>query len=235
MTEAEIKLFVARTLGSGVIDMELTDLQLSDAVDAAKGWYAMLVGQMKSMVMTVSSAQTEYAVPDDCDFVVEVATNGNANASNWGWPLSTFNLNNMMPKYGRGSSFIADITQSLQYFELVQRTASCDLDWHYDEARRLLVLTPTNQVASQMRIWYMTNVVDVTKLKYYEASLVREYALAHAMETLGNIRTIYGEMPSAAGGFTMNGDLLNANALDRKRSLTEQLLALQPPALFITG
>lgn len=237
MTEGEIRNFIKKSLGEGTVDVELTEFQLDECIDACKAWYAQFIGQNKSSTITLVSGTTEYAVPDDCYFVYEVNTDSETGAARWGWPLSTFNMQNLLGGgYGRaGGMPMADLTQSLQYAEQMNRLASSDIDWFYDQPRRLLVITPSWADASIARIWYQCTDIDVTKIILSEVWLVKQYAYAHAMEILGNIRTKFSELPSAAGGFTMNGDLLSSNALEMKQRLTDQLKAIQPPVSLILG
>jgi hypothetical protein len=228
-TDYDIIEFCKRTMGYGVVAVELTDDVLADAVEAAKNWYAMIIGQCKTTLIGVAAGTSEYAVPDDCDHVVEVVTDAADSSLSWGFPDIPVNLSTLLPPYGSGSRYLSDLTLTLQYLEMARRTTARDQDWQYDAVRRVLVITPPNGGASRARIWYMTSAVDVTLLKRYEYGLVQDYAKAHCMEVLSNIRSKYAEMPGAAGGFTMNGDLLSSNAAELKRSLTEQLRALQPP------
>lgn len=238
MTEAEIRMYIRRALGNSTVDLELETDDLNDALDAAKAWYAAYVGQLKSDTVTLISETTEYSVPSDCDYVTQVVTDAvSRGIVPLGWPLSTYNFSWLFPGSGsgNGSMAIADMVQGLQYYEQAQRTASADVDWFYDSARRILVVTPSGKNATRARIWYLTNAIDIATLRYSEIHLVRDYALAHAMEILGFVRTKYSEVPNAIGGTTMNGDLLVSEASDRKRTLTEQLLRMQPPASFILG
>jgi hypothetical protein len=140
-----------------------------------------------------------------------------------------------MPTMGSGNRYISDLTLTLQYLGEVRRSTARDQDWQYDPVRRVLMVLPPDGGASRARIWYMTSAVDIAKLKRYEYGLVRDFAKAHCMEILGNIRSKYAEMPGAAGGFTMNGDMLTSNATELKRSLTEQLKAMQPPYAPVLG
>lgn len=222
-------------MGDTVVNVELTVDHYADAVEAAKDWYAMLVGQYKAYSITLASNTSEYTVPADCDYVVEVVTDVADSMLSWGFPDVPVNLSTLLPRMGSGSGFFSDLTQTLQYLEMGRRTMARDQDWQYDPVRRVLAITPPSSGASRALVYYMTNAVDVSKLKRYEYGLVRDYAVAHCMEVLGNIRTKYAEMPGAAGGFTMNGDVLVSNAMDMKRSLTEQLRAMQPPIGFIAG
>lgn len=50
------------------------------------------------------------------------------------------------------------------------------------------------------------------------------WALAEAMETLGNIRTKHDSYPTVGGDRGMNGDQLLAESKERKEKLDEQVL-----------
>ena len=232
-TENDIVAFVKRTLGFGKEDVELTDDHLQDAVDAAKVWYAHYLGQTKSGTLALADGTTEYAVPDDCDHVVEVVADTTDSILSWGFSDIPVNLTPLLPSRGGGSAYLADLTEMLTYTGNMKRTVAREQDWTYDVARRVLVIAPTNAGSTRVRYWYLTSAVDVTKLKLYEFGLVRDYAVACAQEVLGNIRSKYAELPGAAGGFSLNGDMLTSNAMSRKAELTEQLLRLQPPTGFI--
>lgn len=222
-------------MGGETVAVELKDDDYSDAVEVAKDWYAMLIGQYRTSTLMLASGTTEYSVPVDCEQVVEVVTDAADSALSWGFPDIPVNLTTLLPRAGSGNNFLSDLTQLQQYMGMTRRAVGRDADWQYDTVRRVLMITPPDNGASRARIWYMTSLVDVSKLKRYEYGLVRDFAKAHCMEVLGNIRTKYSEMPGAAGGFTMNGDLLVSNAMELKRTLTEQLRAMQPPVGFITG
>lgn len=74
-TDSDIIAWVRRTLGGDVVAVELTADHYADAVEAAKDWYAMLMGQTKYTTLSLVGGVTEYAVPTDCETVVEVVLN----------------------------------------------------------------------------------------------------------------------------------------------------------------
>lgn len=234
-TDYDIKQFVKRTMGDSTVAVELTDEHYADAVEAAKDWYAMLIGQAKVCTVSLISGTSAYAVPTDCETVVEVITDTADNLLSWGFPDVPVNLTTLMPRMGGSGHFFSDLTLTLQYIEMGRRVVGRDQDWIWDPEQRVLYITPPDSGASRALVRYQTNFVDVSKLKRYEYALVRDYAVAHAMQVLGNIRSKYGEMPGAAGGFSMNGDLLLSNAQEQKNALTEQLIKLQPPTPPVFG
>jgi hypothetical protein len=187
------------------------------------------------VTIILASGTSEYAVPSDCEYVVEVVTDAADSMLSYGFPGIPVNLSTIMAPMGSGSGFFADLTQTLQYLEMGRRAMARDQDWQYDAVRRLLAITPPDSGASRCLVYYMTSLVDVSLLKRYEYGLVRDYAVASCMESLGNIRTKYSELPGAAGGFTLNGDVLVANAMEMKRNLSEQLRAMQPPIGMVSG
>lgn len=235
-TENDIIGWVRRSLGEGKVDVELLDDHYADAVDAAKVWYAHYIGQTRSATLPLVSGLTEYAVPDDCDCVVEVVTDAADSVLTWGFPDVPVNITPILPRAGSGAGYMSDLTEVLQYTGALRRTVARDQDWYYDEARRVLMITPPNGGATTVRYWYLTSAIDVTALKRYEFGMVRDYALACAQEVLGGaIRGKYASLPGAAGEFSLNGDMLVSNAMQRKTELTEQLIKLQPPVGFLKG
>ena len=62
--------------------------------------------------------------------------------------------------------------------------------------------------------------------------MVRRWALAQAMESLGYIRSKYADGPSATGTISLNGTDLIANADQIRAELGEQILSMKPPAHF---
>lgn len=70
-SEQDIKDYVRRSLGDGVVAVELTDLQVQDAVDSAAMLYHQMIGDYNFSTINVSGPG-EYTMPPSCTMVVEV-------------------------------------------------------------------------------------------------------------------------------------------------------------------
>ena len=237
-SDADVKAWVSRRLGASVVNVELTDADYSDGLDDAKRWFSGIIGQLKAYELTLTGVN-EYDVPADCESVTNVIFD-DENSELWNiydWAdvrLSPLSFEAYNRGYGIGD--LSYITQSLQYQSEAMRTLSADNDWEWDRARQKLVLYPESLTGvSKAMVYYLVNSLDLSKLNTYEYDLIRRYALGSCMEILGYIRTKYGELPSATGSMSLNGDTLLGNADAIKVDAQERATKLREPAHFVLG
>ena len=77
-TSAAIREWIYRSLGKGVVNVELTSDQLDDVIDHAESWWQTWVGQSKAVLYTMTGG-TEYdgtAIAADIDSIVDVTFEG---------------------------------------------------------------------------------------------------------------------------------------------------------------
>ena len=238
-SEADIKRWTKRRFGFGVVDVELTDDSLDDAIDSAKRWFSSYVGQEAIALLTVPPSGGEVDVPDDVETVTEVVfENRNQNFINiFDWADVELSPIGYGAYYGSPSGSYSYLVQAQQYIEQGQKIISADRDWEWVRPTRKLRLFPTNEtggrgIGNKAVIRYLRNTVDLAELYQYEYDLVRRYSYAEAMETLGYIRTKFASLPSASGEVTLNGDLLVSNAEGIKLALSEEIKLKRRPAGF---
>ena len=233
-TEAQVKEWICRRLGKGVVNVELTGDQLNDAVRDAKEWWQMWVGQLKSVMLTLTSS-TEYAealIASDIDSVVdvvfEIESQSLTNLFSW----ADVEVNPYTWIYGGTSGGYSTLVQYMQYREMAKQIVSADKDWDWDRAQRKLIVSPQPEAGSRVLVTYISTEVDMDYIANYEMRIFRNYALAQAMKTLGVIRTKYAGKPSATGEFSMDGDTLWANAEALEAEMEEKARQLQAPVGF---
>jgi len=225
--------YVRRSLGEGVVALELSADQVTDAIQAAVLWFMAYQGQIKYGQLDLTAA-TEYDVEDDVDQVMELILPDGANpldTSSWAdvpWELP--NVQGSL-RYSYG---MTDIVLSYQYLEQFRRVVGSDTDWEYDPITRKLTIAPSPGSGKALYA-YSSKEVDLAKLRNTDFMLVRERALAEAQYRLGMIRTKYSEVPSADGSFTMNGDTLISEAQGKFQALDEQIKNLVQHLPFIMG
>jgi len=234
MIESQVKAFICRRLGDGVIDVELTDLMLQDAINEGKRLYASFLGQRKSAVLAINQ-NTEYdasLIGSDVDTVVDVffPLDGESFNNLWSWAGVDFDPSTMA--YAQSGSYSA-LVQYMQYREQGRRIVSADRDWEWDSVRRKLIITPRPD-SSQIMVQYLVTYagIDLTRVHGWEEMIIQDYCLGSAMMTLGNIRTKYADKPSATGAFSMDGDILYANGEQMRAEAIEKLRAFVPPTGF---
>jgi hypothetical protein len=234
MTDNDIRDYVRRKFGDGVMCVELTDEQIDDALLRAKMWLSQWIPTEKAIIVPLT-IDTEYTMPTDCQDVVEVVYSQNTerifDAFRWaGIELGVMDLVYPMP--GGGYS---ELVQRLQTLELSKMVTSAERTWQWDRVRRKLILSPQGADGEIVMAFYVSDTFDSSKLRNYEMQLLLDYTFARSMETLGYIRTKFMELPSASGAITLNGDTLLANAMTLLSELEERARRLVRPAQFFVG
>jgi hypothetical protein len=243
----DMRAYVERRLGGGVVHVELTPDHYSDAISESLLWFSGCIGQLKNIVIQVNDSGGAFDVSPDCYQVVEVYFQrlvSDFPTDPFDVGLSQIVLNGVASVgsagdvygYGAQTDVFSSIVQSMQYREQARRILSADRDWEWDFAARKLRLFPTSgRLGSEVFAVYLTDEIDVALLRPYEYDVVRRYALGSAMEALGYIRTKYSDGPSATGQVSLNGSDLLANADLIKSDCRDRIARLKPPAPFIVG
>lgn len=242
--DADITDFIQKKLGAGVVGVELTTDQIDDAIEDAKMEFQALIGQAKQHTLTLGGSGGAYNMPADCLDVVEVRFDINESSLfdqfDWaGVELGPLNFG-MYGAYrmdgggvGGGYSYLV---QALQNRELAKDVLSLQRGWYWSyEQKKLHIFPADGEIGTSAWTRYLVTEVDVTLLRPYEYKLLRRYALAEAMETLGNIRTKYASLPSATGDMSLNGDTMMANAETMKDLLLEKMRRRRKPDGFLVG
>lgn len=240
-SDTDIRDYIQRTLGGGVVNVELTSDHYDDAIFDAKMWFAGHIGQTKNKVLDVTSNGGSFDVASDCFSVVEcffdVQSADLFDQFDWaGVELNPLGFgiygSYYADGYGMGGGY-SYLVQAMQYRDQARKVLSSDRDWEWDHAARQLRIYPVDgDVGGKVFVVYMTDTVEVEKMRPYEYRMVRRWALAQAMESLGYIRSKYADGPSATGTISLNGTDLIANADQIRSELGEQILSMKPPAHF---
>jgi hypothetical protein len=231
----DMKDYIKRSLGDGVVAVELTDFQLQNAIDDAAMLYHQMVGEYSLMVLPVNGPG-EYAMPPTCIAVVDVHfdISGSGIYDSFDWagvelgPMSFGMYGGYRDSSGAGGGY-SYLVQSINYRDQAKRILGVEDDWFWDRERRLLCLTGCSSNTSQVAVKFQTSDLDWSRLYPSEYHLFRRWALAEAMLTLGQIRTKYGTLPSAQGDLSLNGDALKSEADGIKMNLMEQVKTIRPP------
>lgn len=237
-TEAQVKEWICRRLGKGIINVELTDDQVDDAIRDAKEWWQMWVGQAKTVLFTLTGS-TEYPealIAEDIDSVVEVVFELSTQSFTNLWSWADVEVNPYMWLYGgypgvEGGGYSA-LVQYMQYREMAKQITSSDKDWDWDRAKRAVIISPQPEAGSRVLITYISTTMTMDSISNYEMRVFRNYALAQAMKTLSTIRMKYSGKPSATGEFTMDGDAMWANGEALEGDMEEKMRQLQAPVGF---
>jgi hypothetical protein len=232
---ARLRSYLKVRLGHPIASVPLTSEQLDACIYDAKLWFGASIGQPKRASLTITSGGMEYDVASDALYVYDVAFRSEQSRVGFfdedlpyeGW----MNLSRTL------TSFMGynDIVQARQFWESNSRLFGTDQAWMWDEASRKLVIMPSDIQSQEIQYWYLTRDIDIEVMPHEHLFIVREYAVACAMETLGWIRTKYSEIPNASGSGGMNGETLLSRAESRKIELEEQISKFRPETPLVYG
>jgi len=244
---SQVKKYVKRKLGEGElgVDVELDDDQLADSVESSLLWWGGIVGWYRYATISISPNGGYFDVPDDCEEVSEVYFDDDHDGISgpFAWAGVPWNASGYggyagyggYGAYGNGLLGGHSVTVQVQQQRAQsEKVFSTDPHWEFDrDTRKLKVFLRSEFIASsigrEVQIYYQVNRPDITKLHPYEFELVRKYALAEGMETLGNIRQKWIAVPSAQGESSLNGDTLLSNSESLKQTLEEKARAYRRP------
>jgi len=255
MNREEAEGWVKRSLGCGVVVLEVTDEHCSDSFDDALRWWIGKKGIKRHAVQNVSSGISTYSMPDDCDEVLSVWFPGvqlDVIASIN--PFAFIDVDMLPVAYASltgipGGSFYGTLNQMIAHSETAKRVVGSEPSWEYSRVDNLLSIYPVNHSTGTVVARYAsttlvtedpvapdtTPVNDFRKLRFRDRDMILRYARACLKERLGRVRGKYTEFPSAGGAKSMDGETLLAEAQDEKLSLDQELISLSDPVPFIVG
>lgn len=252
VTEDAVKKWILRQLGEPVVDVELVDAHLNDALDEAKLQFGMLMGQRRLFQIDVNTNKTEYQLPTDIYQVIEVVLPASffdtltdtedqfslAYHFLFGQWLNTplQHIGGAGSSYGTSGSYrnqypYSDLLQRLQYLETIERIWGADRDWEYVQETHTLRIMPPPQPSGKAHIIGHSHLIDVEAfVDPTDIWLFRQWSLAEAMTILGNMRSTIDSWPMGGGDKALNGDRLLDRALEIKADLTERFKELRKKA-----
>ena len=249
MKTQEFRLWARRKLGqdgSCGVKVELTDNQLSQALDDAKEWFNAFVGFYKESTFGLIGEQSEYdlsSVTPGIESVVKVWFPQGALDIELGVLYPGFLDVEGIPVGSSGSWRVGypqtTIVQSLQTMESDAKILSSNLDWEFysdnttTPKTKMVRVMPAPRYAGTAYYLYRVDPDDIELDQYDKRNqwMIRKWALAEAKYTLGRIRGKYKGLPSAGGERQLDGDDLIQESKDEKMMLKEEILDFQGPVM----
>ena len=224
-----MKDYVLRTLGWPVIKVELTEAQVQLCIDEAIRIHSEYnLSTRKIGKFWTTANQTTYdletLIPGYV-YIQEVVYNPH---------ISDFFLNEYFNEFFIDDwSRLVNMTdfyiQTMYNEEYLRRTGN-EGSWEiYDNK---LYLFPPPKKTIPFIVKYQ---MDGQENDIRSSTWVQQYALAHAKEILGRIRSKYSSVPAPKGDVSWDGGALLAEAKEEKTQLMERIVADEGPPLIITG
>jgi hypothetical protein len=228
--------WLLRKLGAPVWCVELTQDMIEDAIDDAIRWFAAKKGAFRWSWFDVLNGQVAYPLPSEVDLVIDLAFE--SPQSDISLIFSPFLMLDEKVPYDvfaapQSMGIYSSYVQTLQYIETAKRVLGAELDW--EQRDRCLYVSPTPRQNFKAIYEYKTSVFNINQLPERDHVLIKQYALAQAMITLGLIRSKFGGFPGAQGDQSLNGDRLIDMGNERIEKLDEEIMLSGYPMGFCTG
>ena len=222
-------------LGSGMIDVELTDEQLQKCIDLAE---AKLIQRGDAYVeeslvlLTLKKNQKEYILPDEIIEIQQIYRRGYGRAfgSTGGQNMDPFAMawtNVYMAGAINGVRTGGLVTYELHnnYLKTAGKMFGMYMNYSFNPNTHKLVIAENPR--SDDEIILLHSYVDRAEYEVLQdrfASLwIENWALAEAMEILGRIRSRFGNLPGPNGSVSQDGDALKQESKTMKEELTKEL------------
>lgn len=238
LNEDQLKTWIMRRLGAPRIGVELHPCHLDDAVADAMDWYTAHKGFERHFFTNFFAGQVEYPYPEDADTITNVIV-----------PEPPFDISLVFSPYiladekipydvfaaPESGGIYSSLAQAIQFTETAKRVLSAEFNWFVQHDRRQIVVSPIPRHTGTMAILYKSRCFAFDQLTSFDHELMKRYALASAMMTLGFIRSKYDGLPAAQGDRRLNGERLIQMAQEEIEKLNEAIIQAGYPMPFITG
>jgi len=226
MTEAEIKAYVLRRLGHGVVDVELSPEMQEDIILDTKRWFAFRLGQKRALQIPMTTATNLYILDPDVIEVLRVhlpmAHFPAVDTDDFSYTYSL--LFGQWRSPGASPMPYSDLVQRLQYLNVSKKIFSADREWTYDRDTHELLIMPRPSIVGNMIVEVWTKDIDTRQFGPEDENLFLRYALAHAKTFLGEIRSKWDSIPMVGGDKGLNGERLLDEAKEEKEQLEKDAI-----------
>lgn len=242
----ELKQWVLRRFGAPLVEVELTEDHLQDAVEDACRWFAAKKGWKKRARLIASAP--EIPLPADCDTVLDVTfTNNTANSLDQfvdpmalvdGIPGNLFGGSTFggLPGNvynGQTGGMLSSYTQLSQYLHMARRVLGTDGDWIQLPGGKTLWLAPSD--GSVVEITYKATSYNPKHLNEMDHEILKRRIMANAKITLGRIRSKFDSFPTAQGAVQLDGPVLLQEGQAEIEGLDEEIKKIAFPIPFLRG
>jgi hypothetical protein len=227
---AELGKQIRTMLGDGIIDLECDpehiDLAISNAFDKFRQRSGNAVEESYGF-LELQPEQNEYILPREVTSVREIFRRGVAGLSSGGGSyIDPFNLayTNLYLLRSGDMGGLATYDLFSQYQETVGRLFGLSLNFSYNNATHKLTIMrkPTNH--ETILLWmYNERPEAIIWGDSFAKPWVRSWALAELKFMIGEARSMFGSLPGAQGGVSLNGDALKSDAQAIMDKLEEEL------------
>lgn len=219
-----LKAYIKRQLGFGVNSIEVTDLQLEDAIENAVGYFEREVDggvEDRIMILKLTAGVQQYVLEEAVMAISETFSIDFGNTNDILSSVSQFRIDYAQPLATAGSNLnVSSYIASMQYLNIINQYLKEGLTWSYNPVTKNLFIHETikNNGLLAMTILYSTR--DTPNM--WNNDFVKEYSTALTMRQWGiNLTKFRGAV--LLGGLELNGDGMLQLAESEAQRIREDL------------
>ncbi len=224
MTRDDLRLFLRRYLGDGVVGVELTDQHLDTAIDSALHWLSGYIKKEGAVTLSGRVGQSKFDL-SGLPLHAKVVDVRRAPSPSLSSPFSPF--------FYEDISDVSDYAIRANYAESVRKLLGKDPVWKYEPP--FLYIDPPSSGNETIRVVYVIPFTDPSEVPYDLLHPFVEYTKACAKEILARIRGKYRGVPAPEGTVELDYSDLLSEAQQEKETATQELLRRIPSAGFAVG
>lgn len=241
-TDKDLKEYILRTLGKGILRVELTEDHLDDSLSAARRWFNANWGLIREILVDLQPEQNEILMPN---FVVEVL---NVFVEQVRLPPLIFDREFPFffpfPLRAEGgivfsypSGLYSALVQQLTWIETLRRIFGAEVTFEYIPEMKKLRIFPAAFSERKALVQVISSEWSVAELAAFPEAedLFVRWSIAEAKKRLGRIRSKHPSIPTAGGTQELDGSTLLDESREEMEKLNEEIRERGYPIPFITG
>lgn len=222
--EEDFKKYLLRRMGQGIVQVEITDEQLNDAILDTKRWFVSYWGLIRAKTFDVLPGISEYTLSTDVAEVLNVYVEQARipplvfdREFPFAFPFPMRAEGGIVFSYPAG--LYSALVQQLQWIDQLKRIFNAELEFDYNTSNRVLRLMAPANNSGLCLVEYISNSVSLNEIFGVAEELFVDWARAEVLERVGRVRSKYGGYPTAGGERTLDGERL----LEESKALKEEV------------
>jgi hypothetical protein len=216
----ELKAYIKRQLGGGINRIEVTDLQIDDAIENAIGYYEREVDggvEDRIFILQLIPGQQEYFLPHQVMGISEVFSTS-MNSKDMMSEFNQFRIQSVQPMLD-GSAKLSQYVVTMQYLAMINQFLAESVTFNFNPTTKKLYLHETiKNTDGILALTLLWSVRDTPEM--WNNDFIKEYSTALVMKQWGiNLSKFRGA--ALLGDMELNGETMLSLAqaeIDRLRA-----------------
>lgn len=232
MTRDELKQYLLRRLGFDKVQVEISDLQLDDAIDDAIMYLSEYLGFYGSVIYTVDSSLSHDFKTDGINYRISHVLQSSKLTDN----IGDYTIGQVLNGYGvdfqgggildlEGRWVIFNLSFLMQLqnlFNTIRRIGGY-ITWVYDTNQQIITFTDGVEVGDTMLSMVRFGYSEVEDYQFRDLKLLKDLSYAYACRRLARVWGKYSSLPGLDSDVTLNYSDLISDAETIEQKIEEEM------------